>query len=85
MILEVLRGKPDTGTPSPEDKLRLVLIYFLSVPQISKDDLAELEKELKASGADTLVLDYVKKCVQHIAQGTLTYAYDIAEYKISAE
>ncbi|CAE6513514.1 unnamed protein product [Rhizoctonia solani] len=62
-ILEVLRGKPETGTPSPEDKLRLVLIYFLSVPdnQISKDDLAELEKELKAAGSDTLVLDYVKK------------------------
>ncbi|KAH7340446.1 Sly1 vesicle trafficking sec1-like protein [Rhizoctonia solani] len=62
-ILEVLRGKPETGTPSPEDKLRLVLIYFLSVPdhQISKDDLTELEKELKAAGSDTLVLDYVKK------------------------
>lgn len=61
MILEVLRGKPDTGTPSPEDKLRLVLIYFLSAPNISKDDMAELEKELKAAGADTIVLDYVKK------------------------
>ncbi|KAG9076705.1 Vesicle trafficking between the ER and Golgi [Ceratobasidium sp. UAMH 11750] len=61
MILEVLRGKPDTGTPSPEDKLRLVLIYFLSAPQVSKEDLAELEKELKAAGADTIVLDYVKK------------------------
>lgn len=62
-ILEVLRGKPDTGTPSPEDKLRLVLIYFLSAPDslISKDDLTELEKELKASGSDTVVLDYVKK------------------------
>ncbi|CAE6432602.1 unnamed protein product [Rhizoctonia solani] len=62
-ILEVLRGKPETGTPSPEDKLRLVLIYFLSVPdhQISKDDLGELEKELKAAGSDMLVLDYVKK------------------------
>jgi hypothetical protein len=85
MILEVLRGKPDGGKPSPEDKLRLVLIYFLSVPQISKDDLAELEKELKAAGADTLVLDYVKKYVHHIAQGTLAYAYDIVESKISAE
>ncbi|KAG8748071.1 Vesicle trafficking between the ER and Golgi, partial [Ceratobasidium sp. 428] len=61
VILEVLRGKPDTGTPSPEDKLRLVLIYFLSAPQISKDDMAELEKELKSAGADTMVLDYVKK------------------------
>ncbi|ELU44521.1 SLY1 protein [Rhizoctonia solani AG-1 IA] len=62
-ILEVLRGKPETGTPSPEDKLRLVLVYFLSVPdhQVSKEDLAELEKELKAAGSDTLVLDYVKK------------------------
>ncbi|CAE6525240.1 unnamed protein product [Rhizoctonia solani] len=62
-ILEVLHGKPETGTPSPEDKLRLVLIYFLSVPdhQVSKEDLAELEKELKAAGSDTLVLDYVKK------------------------
>lgn len=45
------------------DKLRLVLVFYLSAPDsaISKEDAAELEKELKSAGADTSALDYVRK------------------------
>ena len=45
------------------DKLRLVLVFYLSSPDhaISKDDIAELEKELKAAGADVSAFDYVRR------------------------
>lgn len=46
-----------------EDKLRLVLIYFLSMPDnaVTKEDLAEIVTALKTSGADMSALEYVKK------------------------
>lgn len=62
-ILETLRNpKPDVN-PTPLDKLRLVLIYYLSSPDntISKDDIAELEKELKTAGADVAAFEYVRR------------------------
>jgi len=62
-ILETLRNpKPDVH-PTPIDKLRLVLVFYLSVPDsaISKDDIAELEKELKAAGADFAAFEYVRR------------------------
>jgi hypothetical protein len=40
-----------------------VLVFYLSSPDaaITKDDISELEKELKAAGADTAAFDYVRK------------------------
>jgi hypothetical protein len=45
------------------DKLRLVLVFFLSVPDnaITKDDIAELEKELKSAGAEVSAFEYVRR------------------------
>jgi len=45
------------------DKLRLVLVFFLSVPDnaITKDDITELEKELKSAGADVSAFEYVRR------------------------
>ncbi|EKM61350.1 uncharacterized protein PHACADRAFT_204518 [Phanerochaete carnosa HHB-10118-sp] len=63
IILETLRHpKPDV-VPTPADKLRLVLIFYLSSPDnaISKEDVAELEKELKTAGADTAAFEYVRR------------------------
>ena len=63
MILETLRNpKPDVA-PTAVDKLRLVLVFYLSSPDnaISKEDIAELEKELKAAGADTAAFEYVRR------------------------
>ncbi|PSS29572.1 hypothetical protein PHLCEN_2v2720 [Hermanssonia centrifuga] len=62
-ILETLRNpKPDV-TPTATDKLRLVLVFYLSSPDnaISKEDIAELEKELKAAGADVAAFEYVRR------------------------
>ncbi len=62
-ILEFLRNPKAGATPTPTDKLRLVLVWYLSAPDsaISKDDVAELEKELKAAGADVAAFEYVRR------------------------
>ncbi|KAG2154584.1 Sec1-like protein [Suillus clintonianus] len=62
-VLEMLRAPRPSGTLTPEDKLRLVLVFYLSSPDnaISKEDIAELEKELKNVGANTEAFDYVKR------------------------
>ncbi|KAI0361490.1 Sec1-like protein [Trametes cingulata] len=62
-ILEFLRNPKADVHPTPVDKLRLVLVWYLSVPDnaISKDDIAELEKELKAAGADVAAFEYVRR------------------------
>lgn len=62
-ILEALRNpKPDV-TPTATDKLRLVIVFYLSVPDnaISKEEIAELEKELKAAGANVAAFEYVRR------------------------
>jgi hypothetical protein len=62
-ILETLRAPRPDGSFTPLDKLRLVLVFYLSSPDnvIGKDDINELEKELKASGADVAAFEYVRR------------------------
>jgi hypothetical protein len=63
-ILETIRTpRPDGTHYKPEDKLRLAIVYYLAAPDnaISKDDFAELEKELKTCGAEVAALDYVRR------------------------
>ncbi|KIJ21974.1 hypothetical protein PAXINDRAFT_95428 [Paxillus involutus ATCC 200175] len=62
-ILETLRAPRPDGAFTPEDKLRLILVFYLSSPDnaISKDDIAELEKELKSVGADTAAFEYLRR------------------------
>lgn len=62
-VLEFLRSPKTEGKPTAEDKLRLVLVFYLSSPDnsISKEDIAELEKELKAAGADVAAFEYVRR------------------------
>lgn len=45
------------------DKLRLVIVYYLSTSDsaLSKDDINELEKELKNAGADVAAFEYVRR------------------------
>ena len=48
-ILEFLRNPKAGADPTPVDKLRLVLVWYLSAPDsalANKDDVAELEREL---------------------------------------
>jgi len=62
-ILEFLRNPKSEGKPTALDKLRLVAVFYLSVPAnaITKEDIGELEKELKAEGVDTAAFEYVRR------------------------
>ncbi|KAF8167473.1 Sly1 vesicle trafficking sec1-like protein [Crassisporium funariophilum] len=62
-ILEVLRAPRPDGDMTPTDKLRLVLVFYLSAPDnaITKEDVNELEKELKSAGADVAAFEYVRR------------------------
>ncbi|KAN0134384.1 SLY1 protein [Lactarius tabidus] len=62
-ILEFLRSPEGEGKPTPADKLRLVLVFYLSSQDnaVSKDDVAELETELKKQGADVSAFEYVRR------------------------
>lgn len=59
-ILEALQN---SAISDPEDKLRLFLVYYLSMPsnQLSRIDVDEFEGVLRAQGADLAALAYVKK------------------------
>ncbi|KAA1467841.1 SLY1 protein [Dentipellis sp. KUC8613] len=80
-ILETLRSSKGEGEPTPADKLRLVLVFYLSSPDnaISKDDINELESELKKLGVDVAAFEYVRRLreisrmiVPNAAGGTAT-------------
>ncbi|TVY91663.1 Protein sly1 [Lachnellula willkommii] len=59
-ILEVLNDESKGKEPS--DKLRLFIIWFLSTEQdVSRTDMEKFEESLKAAGADTTSLAYVKQ------------------------
>lgn len=62
-IMEALRNPEMKGA---EDKLRLFLIYYLSLPNhaLNDKDMEEFEAVLKEQGADLAALDYVKKIRQ---------------------
>jgi hypothetical protein len=45
----------------PMDKLRTFIIFFLSVDNVSKDDMAEYESALTMGGVNLSALDYVKR------------------------
>lgn len=62
-VLETLRASRPDGNFTAVDKLRLVLVFYLSAPDtlITKDDVAELEKELRSSGADVAAFEYVRR------------------------
>ena len=60
-ILEAIR---DSEKKNPQDKLRLLMVYYMSVPDsaVPKDDIAEYERALKEAGADLSAWQYIKKC-----------------------
>ncbi|KZT44570.1 Sec1-like protein [Sistotremastrum suecicum HHB10207 ss-3] len=62
-VLETLRTPKPGVTLTAQDKLRLVLVFYLSLPDnaLSKDDIASLEKELKSAGAEVTAFEYVRR------------------------
>jgi hypothetical protein len=73
-VLDAMKGKTDdpgvVAHPTPDDQLRLAIIYYLSVAAMSKEDLAEITTLLKEAGADVAALEYVKK-VREITRMTM--------------
>ncbi|KAJ7046583.1 Sly1 vesicle trafficking sec1-like protein [Mycena alexandri] len=74
-VLAALRG--DAPALSAEDKLRLVLVFYLSRGSdnaLSKDDINELEKELKNAGAGVGAFEYVRKLreVERMGMGSFS-------------
>ncbi|EGG10815.1 uncharacterized protein MELLADRAFT_33699 [Melampsora larici-populina 98AG31] len=58
-LLEALK---DPEKHEPNDKLRLMLIYYLSNNEISKEDLIEYERALNECGVERMgIWEYVKK------------------------
>ena len=72
-IIETLRHPKGEAAPTPEDKLRLVLVFYLSMPDtaITKEDITELESELKKAGVDVAAFDYVRR-TREISKMTLS-------------
>ncbi|KAF8343909.1 Sec1-like protein [Cantharellus anzutake] len=64
-VLDFLRSlkKGVDGNPLPHDRVRLLLVVFLSSSsmQINKDEWAELEGELRKVGADLRPLQYARR------------------------
>jgi hypothetical protein len=62
-VLEYLRSPKGEGKPTAVDKLRLVLVFYLSSQDnaISRDDVTEFETELKKQGADIAAFEYVRR------------------------
>lgn len=59
-ILEVLK---EVEGATPEDMLRLVIIWYLSVASPNSADVAELEKYLSEKGIDLKPFSYIKQWV----------------------
>ncbi|ORX39192.1 Sec1-like protein [Kockovaella imperatae] len=80
-VVATLKGQTDepgqTAKPTPEDQLRLVIIYYLSLATLSKEDLAELTSILKEHGANTAALEYVKK-VREVTRMTMMASQPVA-------
>jgi hypothetical protein len=55
-VLQIIRD----SAKDPEDKMRLFLIYFLTVGDVPKEDLVQIEIALKEAGCDISSLQYMK-------------------------
>ena len=75
-VIATMQGQTDepgqVAHPTPEDQLRLVIIYYLSMADqnVSKEDLNELTGLLKDAGANVGALEYVKK-VREVTRMTM--------------
>lgn len=71
-----MRHPPNGSSPLPSDKLRLVIIYYLSLPQsspLTKDQIADLEAELKKAGVGDGIkaFEYVRKVREIMQMSTM--------------
>lgn len=59
-LLDAIR---DPEKQDPEDKLRLFIIWYLSVENVSRVDMQQYEEALKDAGCDLKPLDFIKRWV----------------------
>ncbi|KAF9515531.1 hypothetical protein BS47DRAFT_1293696 [Hydnum rufescens UP504] len=75
-LLDMLRSfkGPNAANPTPEDRVRLAIVVYLSSPSTSfaKEDWVEIEEELQNAGADIRSLNYVKRMREINQLTTLT-------------
>lgn len=57
-LLDVI-SDPEIGTP--EDKMRLFIIYYICTPHITEGDFKKFENALSIAGCDLSVLAYIKR------------------------
>ncbi|KAK4886254.1 hypothetical protein RN001_002525 [Aquatica leii] len=64
---------PEIGTP--EDKMRLFIIYFICAPNISEAEYSKYQAILEAAGCDLMPLTYIKrwKSFTKMSSGTNQY------------
>ena len=62
-ILDSLKNTKTETVLTAEDKLRLVLVFYLSHPDnaFSKEEVTSLEQELSSAGAGTKAFEYVRR------------------------
>lgn len=62
-IVETLKSGKSGASPTAEDKLRLVLVYYLSLSDnaLTKEEVTSLEQELTSSGAGVAAFQYVRR------------------------
>ncbi|ORZ21153.1 Sec1-like protein [Absidia repens] len=58
LLLETIN---DPEKKNPEDKMRLFLIYYLSIAEVSPEDMDAYKKALEAAGCDMAPLKYIEK------------------------
>merc|ERR1719494_198267 len=66
-LMEVLT---DPENISPEDKLRLFLIFYISTPEVSEKEFKEYSDALREAGCDLSTLAYIKRWKSMAAQSS---------------
>merc|ERR1712181_174476 len=66
-LMEVLT---DPENVSPEDKLRLFLIFYIRTPEVSDKEFKEYSDALKEAGCDLTALAYLKRWKNLISQSS---------------
>lgn len=66
-LMEVLT---DPENISPEDKLRLFLIFYISTPEVSEKEFKEYSDALREAGCDLSTLAYLKRWKSMAAQSS---------------
>ncbi|KAG5882114.1 hypothetical protein JTB14_016877 [Gonioctena quinquepunctata] len=60
----------DPGAGTPDDKLRLFIIFYICLPHLSESDLQKYENALAEAGCDLSPLSYIKRWKSYTKMAT---------------